>query len=303
MLYDRARLGSDAREIQRKKKLHADRLCKQSQLVAEAGSQSVVSTMEKFVKAVNEMNVNVILPVKLLDPEESPRDSIPVMLRGGNNRFNFYHCLNVIKKDLVLGLPSNEEESDVLHTLFLPQQNVKETSRRHSTAGITNSMVLPSENEPERKISLNLPCTEYSKQKFNNKEKTAVGKLVERTDSWASLTTLQDQQQQNSQKISASSLSSLPEQNHQFRKNDWSSCNSITEPKQHARKSGRASCNAVPEYHTQVYCDSSTECGEDESDMMSPIEIAEQLREHLQGLQIGLSHLTSTAKYISESID
>ncbi|CAL4060324.1 unnamed protein product, partial [Meganyctiphanes norvegica] len=213
------------------------RIRTQSQLVRDASSQSVVSTMERFMKAVNEMNDHVILPTKLLDQEESPSDNVPVMLRGSHTRYDFYQCINTIKKDLVLGVSSNDEDiegdSPPDSGRASPRKNSKSPTRRHSTTLLANPRPPTSENLPQRKTSL--------------QDNSAAVISFERQDSWASL-------------------------------------------------------NPLPEYHNQVSYDSGEELEEEICDVMSPVEIAEKLKEHLQGLQIGLNHLTKTAKYITNSI-
>jgi len=63
---------------------------------------SLISTMESFVQAVEIMNENVLIPIRLMDNALEKKPSIDL--------FQFFNSINQIKNKLVWGANSSEEE-------------------------------------------------------------------------------------------------------------------------------------------------------------------------------------------------
>lgn len=83
----------------------------------ESSTKSILTTMNTFVKAVNEMEDTILIPSRLLDmaPEskEDPKAIVPIESGNGQNNdlFAFYQMLNAIKQELVQG-PTDEGDPD-----------------------------------------------------------------------------------------------------------------------------------------------------------------------------------------------
>jgi len=63
---------------------------------------SLISTMESFVQAVEIMNENVLIPIRLMDNALEKKPSIDL--------FQFFNSINQIKNKLVWGANSSEDE-------------------------------------------------------------------------------------------------------------------------------------------------------------------------------------------------
>ncbi|ROT74231.1 putative Mid1-interacting protein [Penaeus vannamei] len=83
--------------------------------LSDFSSQSILCAMDRFVKAVNNMNETVMVPCRLLDMEvenKKSSDKVPVLLRTGGNPYSFYSVLNSVKNDLIWGPTSNDDDDN-----------------------------------------------------------------------------------------------------------------------------------------------------------------------------------------------
>jgi len=82
--------------------------------LSDFSSQSILCAMDRFVKAVNNMNETVMVPCRLLDIEVERKtttpEKVPVLLRNGGNPYSFYTVLNSVKNDLIWGPTSSDED-------------------------------------------------------------------------------------------------------------------------------------------------------------------------------------------------
>lgn len=87
-----------------------------------ASARSILTTMNTFVKAVNDMDDTILIPSRLLDmaPPHTSDPSSAVMVSSaipGSDLYSFYQMLNAIKHELVAGpdmatATSGEEDDD-----------------------------------------------------------------------------------------------------------------------------------------------------------------------------------------------
>ncbi|XP_042868618.1 mid1-interacting protein 1-like isoform X1 [Penaeus japonicus] len=83
--------------------------------LSDFSSQSILCAMDRFVKAVNNMNETVMVPCRLLDMEVESKTSgekVPVLLRSGGNPYSYYSVLNSVKNDLIWGPTSNDDDDN-----------------------------------------------------------------------------------------------------------------------------------------------------------------------------------------------
>lgn len=106
-------------------------------------SQSLLSAMNKFVHAVNIMDVTVMIPSKLHDmetitPTPATNNSalIPTVDKTApSDLYNFYTMLNAIKSELVRG-PTEDDEEENVHA----DEHSRQTAAmfRHHLKGLFN---------------------------------------------------------------------------------------------------------------------------------------------------------------------
>ncbi|XP_064117244.1 mid1-interacting protein 1A-like [Macrobrachium nipponense] len=120
-------------------------------------SQSIVCAMDRFVKAVNNMNETIMVPCRLLDMEvvaQKPSSKVPKLLKNGGDPYSYYSLLNSVKNDLILGASSNDEDTTTTDRtpMMLPSINStrwtdegetrdeakKEALRRQSTMSLAS---------------------------------------------------------------------------------------------------------------------------------------------------------------------
>lgn len=91
------------------------RMTKNDEL-SDFSSQSILCAMDRFVKAVNNMNETVMVPCRLLDMDIESKatssDKVPALLRRGGCPYSFYSVLNSVKNDLIWGPTSNDDEEN-----------------------------------------------------------------------------------------------------------------------------------------------------------------------------------------------
>ncbi|XP_045625080.1 mid1-interacting protein 1A isoform X5 [Procambarus clarkii] len=107
--------------------------------LSDFSSQSILCAMDRFVKAVNNMNETVMVPCRLLDVDVDPvkaSHKVPTILRGGGNPYNFYTVLNSVKNDLIWGPTSNDDDDNENGTVSTPVTN---TARWSDTSSVVPS--------------------------------------------------------------------------------------------------------------------------------------------------------------------
>lgn len=90
------------------------RMTKHDEL-SDFSSQSILCAMDRFVKAVNNMNETVMVPCRLLDMDvegKATSEKVPALLRRGGSPYSFYSVLNSVKNDLIWGPTSNDEDDN-----------------------------------------------------------------------------------------------------------------------------------------------------------------------------------------------
>lgn len=83
--------------------------------LSDFSSQSILCAMDRFVKAVNNMNETVMVPCRLLDVSvdtTKPPHKLPSMLKGSTNPYSLYNVLNSVKNDLIWGPTSNDDDEN-----------------------------------------------------------------------------------------------------------------------------------------------------------------------------------------------
>lgn len=82
--------------------------------LSDFSSQSIVCAMDRFVKAVNNMNETIMVPSRLLDMtvEDKPLRKVPSMLQESASPHNLYNTLNCVKNELIRGLSSEEDDNE-----------------------------------------------------------------------------------------------------------------------------------------------------------------------------------------------
>ncbi|XP_042210462.1 mid1-interacting protein 1-like isoform X2 [Homarus americanus] len=88
--------------------------------LSDFSSQSILCAMDRFVKAVNNMNETVMVPCRLLDVDvdlTKTSQKVPSLMREGGNPYNFYTVLNSVKNDLIWGPTSNDEDDNENNTV------------------------------------------------------------------------------------------------------------------------------------------------------------------------------------------
>lgn len=118
--------------------------------------------MDRFVKAVNEMNETVMVPCRLLDLEvdtQRKTAKVPKLMKAGGDPYNYYSVLNSVKNDLILGATSNDDDKPSDKTSAMqPSINCtrwageepdtkKEAFRRQSTLSLASVSSTTSESE------------------------------------------------------------------------------------------------------------------------------------------------------------
>ncbi|XP_068201397.1 mid1-interacting protein 1 [Palaemon carinicauda] len=91
-------------------------------------SQSIVCAMDRFVKAVNNMNETIMVPCRLIDMEvRTPKTSskVPKLLKNGGDPYSYYSLLNSVKNDLILGASTNDDDTATTDrtSMMLPSIN------------------------------------------------------------------------------------------------------------------------------------------------------------------------------------
>lgn len=128
-------------------------------------SQSIICAMDRFVKAVNNMNETIMVPCRLLDIDVNSQKTsakVPKLLKGGGDPYNYYGILNSVKNDLIWGATSNDEDNDdvsppmtpsINSTRWPPQEEMslskKQPFRRQSTLSLISVSSNTSEGESE----------------------------------------------------------------------------------------------------------------------------------------------------------
>lgn len=83
--------------------------------LTDFSSQSILCAMDRFVKAVNNMNETVMVPCRLLDLDVNTHKSKskvpPPLLRGGEP-YSYYNVLNSVKNDLIWGPTANDDDDE-----------------------------------------------------------------------------------------------------------------------------------------------------------------------------------------------
>ncbi|XP_071539148.1 mid1-interacting protein 1A isoform X1 [Panulirus ornatus] len=112
------------------------RMTKNDEL-SDFSSQSILCAMDRFVKAVNNMNETVMVPCRLLDVDvdtAKTSQKVPLLMRGGANPYNFYTALNSVKNDLIWGPTSNDEEESESNS---PPSLLSNSARWSDPASVT----------------------------------------------------------------------------------------------------------------------------------------------------------------------
>ncbi|XP_069936376.1 mid1-interacting protein 1A isoform X2 [Cherax quadricarinatus] len=120
-------------------RLSSVRMNKHDEL-SDFSSQSILCAMDRFVKAVNNMNETVMVPCRLLDVDVDhvkTSQKVPTLLRGGGNPYNFYTVLNSVKNDLIWGPTSNDDDDSDNSTVSTPVTNTARWSDQSSTVSST----------------------------------------------------------------------------------------------------------------------------------------------------------------------
>lgn len=113
-------------------------------------SQSIVCAMDRFVKAVNNMNETIMVPCRLLDIEASSQKSsskLPKLLKAGGDPYTYYSVLNSVKNDLIWGASSNDDDATTDNSSLTPSINNTRWTGQESNSTLTKKQQQPLRRE------------------------------------------------------------------------------------------------------------------------------------------------------------
>ena len=112
----------------------------------EKSSTSILSTMNNFVKAVNEMDDTILIPSRLRDmdtsdtitpnPSGADGDKALVSTQQNTDMLAYYHMLNAVKTELVHGPGSGDDESEEMEQEEEDQSSHVAHAFRHHLQGL-----------------------------------------------------------------------------------------------------------------------------------------------------------------------
>ncbi|KAK7083596.1 hypothetical protein SK128_025729 [Halocaridina rubra] len=114
-------------------------------------SQSIVCAMDRFVKAVNNMNETIMVPCRLLDIEvnsqkPSPTTKVPKLLKAGGDPYSYYSILNSVKNDLIWGASTNDDDATTDNASLTPSINSTRWTGQETNAPLSKKQPIRRES-------------------------------------------------------------------------------------------------------------------------------------------------------------